>query len=147
MSSPFHSSTGLYFFFLQADPEGQGAVIPGEALSSGPWPQYLTPDWLIHIPGVELGYMRCVRHGAQHFLSNTPTSVRACLSQEVLVSRGGVGRGWEAQREAILKFMFIISCVCDPHVSTSPNWIPLLTPARRRKITNMTCVFETLREL
>lgn len=35
----------------------------------------LNPDWLIHIPGVELGYMQCVRHGAQRFLSNSPVSL------------------------------------------------------------------------
>lgn len=56
---------------------GQRVVIPGEALSSSPWPGYLTLDRLIHIPGVELGYIRCVRHGDQGFLSNSPMSVES----------------------------------------------------------------------
>lgn len=75
------------------DPEGQGVVIPGEALSSGPWPEYLTPDWLIHIPGVEPGYMRCVRHGAQGFLSNSTDECAACLRREVHLSQAGGGGG------------------------------------------------------
>lgn len=41
----------------------------------------------------------------------------------------GDGVGWGA-REEVLQFMFIISSVCDPHVSAGPNRIPLLTLAR-----------------
>lgn len=73
------------------DPAGQKGVISGEALSSGPWPEYLTSDWLIHIPGVELGDMLRVRHGAQRFLSNSTTS--ACPRREVQLRQewgGGV---------------------------------------------------------
>lgn len=67
------------------DPASREVVISGEALSSSPWPKYLTPDWLIHIPGVELGYMLCVRHGAQCFLSNGPMSVQPVWQEEQLI--------------------------------------------------------------